>query len=513
MTLLNYFFLFFFLFFVFSLGLNLGLHGAISFYGWHQTNGKDYSRGIILQHDVNQWSHPQLYPTQENGGREDIVGQIKSDRLDGKIIADEQEQLIQLIADPMQYDSLILKAVTLHQYVIPPTLKAVLIAAEKRYNSAKVGPMESYIQMNGRLPVALLTCNRAKNLEQTLDSLLAVRGIEKTDVIILQDGNMEAIKNVGEKYGIELIQNVQTVRLRGNVVTGAAKIAQHYKFSLSTVFRVRPSAPACIIVEDDLLFSPDFLDYFKTIAPLIEKDPTVFIASAWNDNGFSGKVRDVYGLRRTEFFPGLGWLLSRQLYIEELEPIWPSEHWDHWLRSDSISKGREIIYPQVPRSFHNGVIGTFMNVDTHNKYFRDIAFNRKNNVSWSSMAYLQVVEDVYEQRIRELINRCIHVLSVQDLLSESGLGKVHCVWINVNPEPLLNGFQEFEPISEFFRLWHEHKRGAHRGVHEFYWKNRYVVILNIFDSVGRRAIGRFTNYRSLMPPSARVIARNEFVLH
>ena len=172
MTLLNYFFLFFFLFFVFSLGLNLGLYGAISFYGWSQTNSKDHSRGIIRQHDANQWSHPQLYPTQENGGREDIVGQVISDRLDGKIIAHKQEQFIQPVADPMQYDSLILKAVTLHQYFIPPVLKEVLIAAEKRYNSAKVGAMESYIRMNGRLPVALLTCNRAKNLEQTLGTLI-----------------------------------------------------------------------------------------------------------------------------------------------------------------------------------------------------------------------------------------------------------------------------------------------------------------------------------------------------
>lgn len=348
-----------------------------------------------------------------------------------------------------------------------------------------------------------------------LDSLLSVKGVEKTDVIILQDGSMQAIKNVGEKYGIEVIQNVQKVRLRGNLLDGATRIAHHYKFSLSTVFQVRPSAPACIVVEDDLLFSPDFLDYFKAIVPVIEKDPTVFIASAWNDNGFRGKVRDINGLRRTEFFPGLGWLLSRRLYIEELEPIWPSEHWDHWLRSDFVSKGRETVYPQVSRSFHNGVVGTFMNVDTHNRYFKGIDYNRKIDTSWSKVAYLQVVKDVYEQRIKELIDKCIHVLSIDDLFSDKGVGKVHCVWIDLNFEPSFNGIHEFEPISRFFRLWHEHKRGAHKGVHEFYWKNRYVVIINIFESAGRRAIRSLTapvtNYRSLMPSNAKIMARKEFV--
>lgn len=342
-----------------------------------------------------------------------------------------------------------------------------------------------------------------------------MRGIHKSDVIIFQDGNLEAISKIGKKHGIETIQNVQKVHLRGRLMDGAARIAQHYKFSLSMVFKMRPSAPACIIVEDDLLFSPDFFDYFRGIAPLIDKDPTVFIASAWNDNGFTEKVRDIHGLRRTEFFPGLGWLLSRELYIGELESSWPTEHWDHWLRSDSVSKGREIVYPQVPRSFHNGVIGTFMNVETHNKYFKDIAYNRNVDVVWSTRAYLQGVGDVYEQRIKELIDQCIHVESVNDLSSGRGIGKVHCAWINVNPDPSFNGFQEFEQVGKFFGLWHEHQRGVHRGVHEFYWKNRYVLILNIFESASRRDgevyEGPAKNYKSLMPSSARVIARSEFM--
>lgn len=37
-------------------------------------------------------------------------------------------------------------------------------------------------------------------------------------------------------------------------------------------------------------------------------------------------------LHRTEFFPGLGWLLPRELWEKELAASWPDEHWDHWLR-------------------------------------------------------------------------------------------------------------------------------------------------------------------------------------
>lgn len=42
--------------------------------------------------------------------------------------------------------------------------------------------------------------------------------------------------------------------------------------------------------------------------------------------------------------PGLGWLLKRKMFIEELEPIWPTPDklwdWDMWMRVDGIRKGR-----------------------------------------------------------------------------------------------------------------------------------------------------------------------------
>ena len=57
----------------------------------------------------------------------------------------------------------------------------------------------------------------------------------------------------------------------------------HYKFSISKAFEVLHDAPAIIVVEDDLLFSPDFYEYFESVAPILEADPSTFVISAWND--------------------------------------------------------------------------------------------------------------------------------------------------------------------------------------------------------------------------------------
>ena len=109
------------------------------------------------------------------------------------------------------------------------------------------------------------------------------------------------------------------------------RIAAHYKYALDWTFRAIPhDVPAIIVAEDDLLFAPDFMAYFRAVAPLLESDETVWSASAWNDNAFVHNVDVATGateLRRTTHFPGLSWILPRALWVDQLEAAWPAEHW------------------------------------------------------------------------------------------------------------------------------------------------------------------------------------------
>lgn len=96
-----------------------------------------------------------------------------------------------------------------------------------------------------------------------------------------------------------------------------------------------------------------------------------------------------------------------------------------------------------------------------------------------------------------------------------------CVWINVdasadyNPPP-------FEPVASFFGIshknyyyfiiiifisllgiWHEHKRGAHKGLHEFHYSSNYVLLVNVYALGG-------DSYKKYMPADASVIDNNNF---
>ena len=117
-------------------------------------------------------------------------------------------------------------------------------------------------------------------------------------------------------------------------------------------------------MQDDMELAPDFFTYFEALAPLLDADDMLMCISSWNDHGqvqlchrnqrgvavtcccvevfcastfpkvcpMSGShvrsemhicmclqvqyVQDTQRLYRTDFFPGLGWMLRQQLWEE-----------------------------------------------------------------------------------------------------------------------------------------------------------------------------------------------------
>lgn len=136
--------------------------------------------------------------------------------------------------------------------------------------------------------------------------------------------------------------------------------------------------------------SADIFAYFGSTMSLLDADPTLFCISAWNDLAYEHTSSDGSLLYRVETMPGLGWMMRRKLYKDELETNWPTPDklwdWDIWMRLPEIRKGRECIVPDVPRTFHFGSSGLNMNSFFQDAYFKKHAFNtdpsaRVNNVN------------------------------------------------------------------------------------------------------------------------------------
>lgn len=167
-----------------------------------------------------------------------------------------------------------------------------------------------YLETHTSFPVVLLCYNREQELKTTLESLLSVRGVRKEDVIAVQDGTKLEVAQVLEKNDIFYLQRpeepktIPPIREKKKKIEPGDKIARHYGYALHKAFEHFFDAPGIVIIEDDFLFSPDFMEFFVSVAPTIEVDPSLWLASAWNDNGFEGVVKDLEAVRRTDHFPG-----------------------------------------------------------------------------------------------------------------------------------------------------------------------------------------------------------------
>lgn len=73
-----------------------------------------------------------------------------------------------------------------------------------------------------------------------------------------------------------------------------------------------PRCELCLVaVQDDMQLAVDFFSYFEATAPLLSSDPTLYCVSSWNDHGQDRYVKDPLRLYRSDFFPGLGWMMAR----------------------------------------------------------------------------------------------------------------------------------------------------------------------------------------------------------
>jgi glycosyltransferase involved in cell wall biosynthesis len=319
----------------------------------------------------------------------------------------------------------------------------------------------------------MVTAKREHVIRQSLTSLLACRGMTADDVIVVQDGNDEATAQVVRAFGVALHQKpVAALRL-----DGAARIAQQYGYALRYALEVAaPSAPGLIVAEDDFLFSPDFYEYFHAVAPALEADRSLWLASAWNDNGNRHMDRDPSQLHRTRYFPGLGWLLPRAVWEQELRGSWPAQHWDHWMRAPERHKNRDIIFPQVSRDYHIGVKGTFMDQTTHVRYFRDVGMQADAQFSWFSPTGAASVRNIlnphWETHFKVMLSSAAVLNSVQEVLAhKQGVGLL----VHASREFMDN--HDFRMIAPLFGIWHEPERGSRAGVHVIPWRESSTILL------------------------------------
>ena len=332
----------------------------------------------------------------------------------------------------------------------------------------------------GNTAVVILAYNRPDYLKRTLDSLMALDGIDELSVYVSQDGRDPGVAEMARSFesrGVTLIQREHILRGHEHNA-GTAFLAQHYQDCLTRLFNDRRH-DLVILLEDDMVFSPDFITYFKQTSVLLEVDPSIFCVSSWNDNGFENLDLDARKLFRTSFFPGLGWMLHRELW-NELKPKWPGDHWDHWMRLSTTHRGRQCVSPELSRNFNIGEKGATVQSATYNQFLKRIAYNTEPNVDLGDLSYL--LRDQYELFVRDVVAHAQHLKSPPH--GAWTVAKFEQAVAELSPsQPVLITYfrEEWKPLATTFTLF-PNPRGHFQHTTIIRFHGRFIILCNARQS-------------------------------
>lgn len=336
----------------------------------------------------------------------------------------------------------------------------------------------------GATAVVMITCKRPQYLQRAMGTLLkAPRDPALFPIIISQDdfdtGMTQAINQHYVKPGIayhmqhaheEGAAEIAKEFSKAKVTVGYVRIAQHYGFALRRVFDDM-GFKALIFVEEDIDVAPDFFSYFAAMLPMLRSDPDLYCVSAWNDNGDASLVQDSLAAFRTDFFPGLGWMLLREVWLEVRER-WAKAYWDEFMRRPDVRKGRQCIRPEVSRTFTFGEKGT-----SAGQFFKThLSHIRLNTeaIDWSAqdLSFLGstfAFDEWLGTRLREATS--VRISDVDAMAHKVARGQ---------SLRLAYDDSHYQTVAKKFGLMEDEKAGirrmSYRGVIPFSWRGARVFL-------------------------------------
>lgn len=333
------------------------------------------------------------------------------------------------------------------------------------------------------IPIIVVACKRKAYLERALDSLLKyfpkepIGGVQFSIIVSRDCKNPEVEELLGSDKFNTRVSNMRFLP-PGEVRTmndGYSAIARHYKWIFTQAFDIL-HYDAAVIVEEDMEISPDFYEYFAAGYKLLKQDPTLWCISSWNDNGLGSLVSDPYALYRSDFFPGLGWMLLKSLWKDDLSSKWPSIYWDDYIRRSDVRKNRVCIRPELSRTFNFGKDGVSKGqfFSTHLSHISP----NKLDIKWTQMDLAsKYTKENYDKKFINDLKKARFVEDYMEIYNADSRGT------SGEEEEVVVPYKtaEFKKIAMKFGLMEDFKDGvartAYMGVVTFKWKGHKVNLV------------------------------------
>ncbi|XP_068220210.1 protein O-linked-mannose beta-1,2-N-acetylglucosaminyltransferase 1-like [Palaemon carinicauda] len=332
--------------------------------------------------------------------------------------------------------------------------------------------IQPVLPMTEKIPVVVVTANKPLHLFRILRQLYMVPGSPQTDILVVVDGPHEETLRLAEVLQVN-------IRIHAQEGVHNSRTNANIKFALWSVFTTYPAASKAIILEDDLLVSQDILSFFHQTAPLLDMDPTVYCINAYSSNSFKDTASDPKTLLRARTYPMYGWMVTRR-YTEEVIQKWVPEgvgDWDYWLAWEDLRRGRDVVFPEVSRTFHAGSSGVHVSGFEQETYFNRMIFNQQPDVKLNDIT--SVVREKYDQemsrgiRLSQIVQPTGEICNLTWVKSIRGQSLV----IYVDAFDANDKHSSYKILLMCFLTYDEGTREIYKGVIRLKWHSTPVYIV------------------------------------
>ncbi|CAF2490560.1 unnamed protein product [Rotaria sp. Silwood2] len=320
-------------------------------------------------------------------------------------------------------------------------------------------------------PILIIAGISHNSLRMCLETLLMQPGINIENVIVAVD----------EKFS-EPLALVDLFGFRGEKTSNSSAYMEHYEKALKRIWEIYSNKDKIIVIEEDLILSPDFLYTLALLSETFRKDETIDAIQMWNPNSYDSINGSIELIYRVDQFYGLGYLLRRSFYEKYIKNSFKDccskRVWEKWTFSDTSS----FLMPDVSRVFRRPIDGNRVN-----NIYLETLFNQKRKTSLNPFPPLSNIDilrkDKYDAQLTKSANSATLIKSlkkcetidnnVYNLIENQNTSDT---FIYVYHQGSLNDVTSLLPILSCFKLFPHEPLGLYHGILRFS-SNKYHFYL------------------------------------
>ncbi|KAL4226255.1 hypothetical protein ACF0H5_014238 [Mactra antiquata] len=249
-------------------------------------------------------------------------------------------------------------------------------------------------------PIVIVPGLNHNALIRTMETTMMQQGINPDNVLIAWD----------EKFP-EQAELATMFQFRNISLSGSLHYSDQMIKAIEETAKMFLDSEYMIVIEEELILSPDFLFFLAQCTDVLSKDDTLLGVSAFNFNGFEETSYNKYLMYKVEDFPGVGFMIKMNVYTQRMKGAMKmccdERSWTGWsLPEYNETHAGYMLVPDVSRVYRHSYQGAY-----DEDYLTGL-FNRPRETSLDQHVQLQglhTLTDKYDSEIRRYIKSSVSI--------------------------------------------------------------------------------------------------------